>query len=60
MIGNDTNVLVLYLIQDDPEQAVLATRYWGRLSERQVILCSTINPHLLLGARHVGRSANSL
>lgn len=32
MIGFDTNVLVRFLMQDDPDQAVLATAALARLS----------------------------
>lgn len=48
MIGIDTNVLVRYLAQDDPEQAALATRLLESLSSAapafvsQVVLAETV------------------
>ncbi len=35
MIGVDTNVLVRYVMQDDPAQARIATRFLGSLSSQE-------------------------
>ena len=43
MIGIDTNVLVRYLAQDDPKQAVIATRFIeGKLSVENPGFVSTV------------------
>ena len=60
MIGIDTNVLVRYLVQDDPEQAARATRFivHGCSSDEpclinRVVLCELV--WVLEGAYRYGR-----
>ena len=49
MIGIDTNVLVRYLVQDDPKQARLSTRFFENQENRdqgfyltEVVLCELV------------------
>lgn len=49
MIGVDTNVLLRYLVQDDPEQSALATRFLERHCKKQnpghitlIVLCELV------------------
>ena len=42
MIGVDTNVLVRYLVQDEPQQAARATRLLGSLSAEEPAFVSVV------------------